>query len=679
MGLGASIAEAFLQVFYNILLGFDYAACGLVKITYALFEIFGGIHKVYVVDDAGNKTYDYLINLFFSNSSINYVFWGMALIGIVLCFGFTIMAVIKKIFDIDDKMKSSIGSILTNMVKSIVTILLINFIVIAILNFSNTLMQSIVQLFEVAESNAQPSEIEFDEEDYATMARILNTIGNYSLNPSRESKYNINACFNDIREDLQRLQRKGVFDFSYEPADGKKDAAPSWQFALVNIAKAHSLTEAQPIDADDKDLARAITDCMGYMEKYPNFAPLTKYTSTTQKIGQTNIPIDVIIFLAGSTTAAKNEAYNSNVSIYDNLRYDYIKPDGKNIYNPVTFQRDFDIVAFDHVMVIIIALFVAYLFLNLIINCAARIFNMILLYIMAPPFIAVTPFDEGEKAKQWWTAFIIQTFSVFGSVIAIRLLIMFIPIIFSSNLVLSEWQIFNYYAKVLMLIAISVAVEQASKLVTGILANNAGMQSLYASDVGGAAMGRLKTLGSAVGSVTGTKGLANVAGARLKHSALGSWMGMGARSKEGLERAYQEKEREQKAQATNATGKEGGKEGAAGSSGESSKAETTAPITMASQGGFSIGPGSSGGTSGGTSGSKGGNTPSSSTSSSTPSPSKTGAGSSSPVGSRNSNNFSISPQGNSTSFTAQAKDPLPPGSKNKTITNAMKNGSLQNK
>lgn len=636
------------ELYFDILLGLDYAACGLVRMMYSLFEIFGGIHKVYVVDGAGNKTYDYLINIFFSNSSINYVFWGMALIGIVLCFGFTIMAVVKKIFDIDDKMKSSLGSILTNTVKSIVTILLINFIVIAILNVSNTLMQSIVQLFEVAESNAQPSEIEFDEEDYATMARILNTIGNYSLNPSRESKYNINACFNDIREDLQRLQRKGVFDFSYEPADGKKDAAPSWQFALVNIAKAHSLTEAQPIDADDKDLTSAITDCMGYMEKYPDFVPLTKYTSTTQKLGQTNIPIDVIIFLAGSTTAAKNEAYNSNVSIYDNLRYDYIKPDGKNMYNPVTFRRDFDIYAYDHWMVIIMALFIAYLFLNLVINCAARIFNMILLYIMAPPFIAVTPFDEGEKAKQWWTAFIIQTFSVFGSVIAIRLLIMFIPIIFSSNLVLSETAVFNYMAKVLMLIALSVAVEQASKLVTGILANNAGMQSLYASDVGGAAMGRLKSLGSAVGSITGAKAGANWLGSKFKHSGLGSWMGMGRFSKEGLERAQQEKEREQKEKDKAATAnKEGGKEGAAGSSGGSPKAETTAPITMASQGGFSIGPGSSGGTSSKTS-TQGGAAKSNLT------PSKQSS-SSAPTSARNANNLSISSQGNNMSFEGNSK------------------------
>lgn len=602
-GLIAALIAGLVELFFNLLLMLDQATCYLVYILYSIFEVFGGMNKVQYGDN-----YDYLINIFFTNSTVNTVFWGMALIGIVMCFGFTIMAVVKKIFDIDDKMKSSLGGILTNMVKTIFTILLINFIVVSILNVSNTLMQQVVQLFNSAELINQPTEITFDDEDYATMARILNTIGNYSLNPSRDSKYNINTCFNEIREDMQILQKKGVFNFSYLSYEGTSEdengalvinyteTEPTWQSALVKIARAHSLAEAQPIDESNEELTKAIIDCMNNMETNPNFAPLTEYKTVKDNLGPKDTPIDVIIFLAGSTTAARNEAYNTNVSIFDDLRYDYIRPNGKSIYDSIQVKRDFDIYGpFDHIMVILVALFIAYLFLNLIINCAARIFNMVLLYLMAPPFIAVTPFDEGEKAKQWWTAFIIQTFSVFGSVIAIRLLMVFIPIIFGSDLVLfPDSSLLNYLSKVVMLVAITVAVEQAAKLVTGILANNAGMQSLYASDVGGAAMSRMKstasTLAGITGTVTGLKAGANWAGSKFKHSKMGSWMGMGAFSKEGLERAYQDKEREQKAAAAP---KEGGGENKEASA--ESKPEATSPITMANQGGFSINSSGAGG------------------------------------------------------------------------------------
>ena len=118
----------------------------------------------------------------------------MALIGIALCFGFAIAAVIKKSFDsTGEKVKGTYGMIIGNVLKSILLILLMTAIVSATLTATSVLMQQIDYLFDNAEEINDPAEIYFDDEDYATMFRVIDTIGNYSLNASYNNRFNINA------------------------------------------------------------------------------------------------------------------------------------------------------------------------------------------------------------------------------------------------------------------------------------------------------------------------------------------------------------------------------------------------------------------------------------------------------------------------------------------------------
>jgi hypothetical protein len=131
----------------------------------------------------------------------------------------------------------------------------------------------------------------------------------------------------------------------------------------------------------------------------------------------------------------------------------------------------------------------------IIVNCIVRIFNLLFLYVIAPPIIAVSPLDDGGKFKQWLTAFIIQAFSVFATVISMRIFLIFIPIVMNPNLQLVENPVINTIGKLVMIWAGTVAIEKANGLLTGILADNAGWQSIMAGstaqDVKGSTVGRL--------------------------------------------------------------------------------------------------------------------------------------------------------------------------------------------
>ena len=136
--------DAIFHFVYELFYRIDCFFCLIVNYEYKMFEVFAGMKKV---SYDGGKNYDYLINIFFGQENIKTIYWAMALVGIVMSFGFTIYAVIKKMFDIDDKVKEGFGGIIGNQGKSIFTILLLNFIIMIVLQGSSVLLNTIQYTF----------------------------------------------------------------------------------------------------------------------------------------------------------------------------------------------------------------------------------------------------------------------------------------------------------------------------------------------------------------------------------------------------------------------------------------------------------------------------------------------------------------------------------------------------
>jgi len=505
------------RIFYAI----SGAICKLIDVLYECFEVFAGVKTI-----TFNEKPDYLIDVFFSNDIISTVYWGMACNGFAMLFGFAIVAVVRKIFDsTGEKVKATYSHILLNCFKSLLLILLMTAIVSATITASGTLMRAISKLFDQAELIANPTSITFTDEDFATMYRIFNTIGNYGLNPSYENRYNLNACFNDIRNDMQDLARKRVFDFSYMITDSKKivdgryvlpsgtgsfvDLTRSgsstennydlqnstWQYALLQIYKTGDIYKDMDIDAVDEDLHQTLLNCMHQLKTNTEFKPLKEYVESDYNASQLGVTIGRTIMLTASFGNAKNSNYDKHPGVTDPLRVPYYTGE-KNIYDYDTADEDFEVGIFhwNHLMVIVVGFFVTKEMLIILINATARIFNIILLYLTAPGFLAVMPLDDGGKFKQWTTAFVIQSLSLIGSLFAVRLLVIFVPMVMSSELVLFDNVVANYIGKLAFLIGICVTSEKASGMISGILADNAGYQSIMAGDVGGGVANAAKAI-----------------------------------------------------------------------------------------------------------------------------------------------------------------------------------------
>ena len=503
------ITDGFDYILYNFIYRLFYIIeilfCTGLKWLQSLFDVFVGTKTARI-----GQSENFLINIFFGDASIKGVYWGMAAIGIVLAFIFAIIAVVRKMFDIGEKMKGSLGQILGNLLKSILLIIMLNVGMTVIITSINVLMQSVVYVFDHApELGEGDSHIEYTNEQFAAMARIFNTIGNYSLNPSYKNRYNLNACYNEIRGDLAYLADTKVFNYYYETEDENGNIVPTWQSVLQELANAADYTQEVPIDVYNEGIANALTDCMtllktdNAMEALPFYDRQTVYDSD-------DVGLDRIIFMIGTmgngfTAAARNDTYNQNPSLLDPVRAPYYRG-VKSIYDFDQVNKDFDIALTktNYFVVYVAGVGLVGNMALILVSCVLRIFNLLLLYIVAPPLFAVMPLDDGGKVKQWTTAFIVQAFSVFATVISMRLYLIFVPVIMDPALKLTDNIVVDVIGRLILLYAGVKAVSKANGLVTGILADSAGYQSIMAGDMSDYL--RNSTMGQIGAKVTGAIG-----------------------------------------------------------------------------------------------------------------------------------------------------------------------------
>ena len=497
----SGILESILNAtIYRLLYYIARGLCKIVQFLDQMFRVFAGIDRV-----TYNGEQDYLINVFFRNSAVTNVYWGMALIGIVMCFGFAIAAVIRKIFDSSGKVQQSLGQTMTSLLQSIVLILSMSAIMIVVLNSTNVLMQQVNYIFNDAENLDIPKTIEYTDEQYAAMGRVLNTIGNYSLNPSHTNRYNINSCFNEIRGDLYNLEQQGVFRYHYKQTDSSGKQINTWQSVLQEIANSADLRSDLLMDKSYESVTKAILNAMDIIKNDDSLKPLRDFTRTAPS--ENMVPLDRLVFLMGTTHAASNPEYNDNPTMDDAVRGPYYVGE-KSIYSLDSVNSDFNISvsAMDYLIIFVAAIAMIVDLLVIILNCIARIFNMMFLYVIAPPVLAARPLDNGGKTKQWMTAFLVQSLSVFGTVIAMRLLLVFLPIIVSDKLVLfPDNNLLNLMGKLLLIYGGFEAAKKSTSMFTGILADSAGWQSVSAGDMSSNARG---LIGRATGLATRAAGTA---------------------------------------------------------------------------------------------------------------------------------------------------------------------------
>ena len=503
------------NVFWRILWWIEIAVCKLVGLMESVMMIFTGETPVTYKGKS-----DSLIKVFFTHDSVRGIYGGMALIGIVFAFVFALVSVIRKVMDLRDKQQGvTLGAIIGNLFKSIMIICCMNLIMVVSLDVTDTLITQIgVAVTNGGNIAKGANTITFTDEQFAAMGRIFNTIGNYSLNPSYRSRYNLNACYNDIRGDLEYLDKQGVFNYHYvtyvDPEDPSKGMEPTWQSLLEELAKSNDFHNEAPLDSYEDARMSAMLDVMEAMKKNPNLKVLPYY-SREAEVNTAAVPMDRVLFVIGTMgnftgdAAARDNNFNTNPRFDDILRAPFYIGES-DIYDYDQVRKSFDPspAKTNYVLVYATGISVLMEMLVITVTCSVRIFNLLTLYLASPLVVSAIPLDDGGKLKQWTTAFVVQLLGVVGMVLAMRVFLMFLPIIWSPELVVAPKSvILSIIIKCIITYGAITAVSRVNGILTGILADSAGWQAISAGDmrsnVAGSAAGRM--LGSMSASNLGSK------------------------------------------------------------------------------------------------------------------------------------------------------------------------------
>ena len=550
------LVDGLLTLFGWIMYYISIFVCGFVKLTYRIFEVFSGSSKV-----TYNGESDFLINILFNNDKISDIYWGIALVSIALTFAFAGIAVIKKTFDLGDKERRSMGAILLGIFKSILTILLTTVCLTTAINLVNLLTITLDDIFNNAGNMWSKDVITYTDEEYAAMARVFNSVGNYySLNDAGSNRFNVNACYNEIRGDLYFLQKSGKFDVDYmfykseENSDGSKKIDNSWQSMIQMLLLVEDPRYDLPIDGVNVKLSNALEYIDNVLRTDASFEAHSSFKREFSNSSQA-VPLDVVVFLMGTGNSALNDFYNKSPDLHDAVRGPFYTGD-MDIYSLGEVSASFDIKigGIDYLTIILLAYFTVKNLFFCVFGCITRMINLLGLYIVAPPFAATIPSDDGERFKQWLSAVVVQMFGIFGHIIPLRLTIMLIPMIVSSDLVLiPDNVLLNLLAKGVFIIGAMEATSRFSELLNGILAGSGGYSSAHASNVDnvsnqmfGAAKGAVGAGFGAAATYTGLKTVGNsvagkargIVGGMEKYGGIG---GMVVRGLQGKEYTYDPK------------------------------------------------------------------------------------------------------------------------------------------
>lgn len=144
-----------------------------------------------------------------------------------------------------------------------------------------------------------------------------------------------------------------------------------------------------------------------------------------------------------------------------------------------------------------------------------RIFEVLLLFIVSPFFVAMMPLDDGEKLRGWQDLFVGKIFSGYGMVIAMQIYLILCPYVMSGNVIFGKTSAEgDYLIKLLFIAGGAFAILKAGSTMTSLMSQAAGMREMETGMVtqsmlsgAGAYVGRsaMRAAGSAFRGHSGKK------------------------------------------------------------------------------------------------------------------------------------------------------------------------------
>ncbi len=189
--------------------------------------------------------------------------------------------------------------------------------------------------------------------------------------------------------------------------------------------------------------------------------------------GESTASMGTMTFLTFTMDAAREDKYNENAELTDELRAPYMS--GKKSY-AIDGMKDFAIENINYLLAFTVCAVMLFILVLCTLVFVVKIFEVLLLYIASPFFVATIVLDGGVKFKEWAKMFIAKMLGGFGMVIVMKLFFIVAPIVMSDKVVFSGSSLVNLLVKALFLIGGLWSAYKSGNLIMQIININAAYQ-----------------------------------------------------------------------------------------------------------------------------------------------------------------------------------------------------------
>ncbi|MCL2500719.1 MAG: hypothetical protein FWE90_10375 [Defluviitaleaceae bacterium] len=426
--------------------------------------IFSGMQTLPVADGT-NGAGQTIFDLFFAQSHVSRAMWGVTLISLAMCLGFAIFATIRSIGDMEAK--RPLSAVIGSTGKAMISFLLVPFMCIVIINLAGVTMRQVSVVMVGSDSEGQA----INMSSAMFMGAVLpGNVNNFGAMNDNDGMYMQNW------DAYWRIVQRPPFNSPYGWAWNNFNQV-IWPSIVADLAKGHQFP--------------------GYWEAHtprnqPTELRFVRYSWANEQMSPAaqRAQLDKLTRWYFNSENGRGVNFGS----FHLLRFDF------DVYSMLA-SPNYYITIITSILAIIMISMSMLIFLQ-------RIYELILLYIVAPFFVAPMPLDDGEKFKSWREAFIGKSISGFSTIITLQMLILMLPIILDPDLLLHQDAAANAILKALLIAGGFFAAYKSHTLISSIVSPSAASaEGATGGMIGGFMMGKaLNPIGAISGAYKSIKG-----------------------------------------------------------------------------------------------------------------------------------------------------------------------------
>lgn len=236
--------------------------------------------------------------------------------------------------------------------------------------------------------------------------------------------------------------------------------------AAINVEANSSQSQNESTNKNTTETNQTITSCT---------LGTTLFLLTTEDAEKNsgNGPLKAFLNIEKPGNAGTNTTNGgANVFSFSKKPWSDFLPGGtKKYYNLTDAQECFTLLDINYFVGFLTAFFLIIVLSGSIVIFIKRTFEIVLLYLVAPFFAATIPLDDGATFKKWRELFIAKFFTAFGSIFAMKLYLIIIPMVTNSNSIVfsNSSSILNMIIKVAIICGGALTIFKSTSLITSIL------------------------------------------------------------------------------------------------------------------------------------------------------------------------------------------------------------------